>query len=77
MPKTELDTPALLIDLPTFERNLETMRALAAGAGVVYLRSPVFHLFLSPQCPKRYVVPTPRRPSSKASATVVILLRAA
>jgi 3-hydroxy-D-aspartate aldolase len=35
-PVAELDTPALLIDLPAFERNLAAMRDLAARAGIAY-----------------------------------------
>ena len=35
-PKTELDTPALLIDLAAFEANLETMRRLTAERGIAY-----------------------------------------
>ncbi|MBI2821325.1 MAG: alanine racemase, partial [Acidobacteria bacterium] len=34
--KLELDTPALLLDLPSLERNIAAMRDLAAQAGVAY-----------------------------------------
>jgi 3-hydroxy-D-aspartate aldolase len=34
MPEDEIDTPALLIELDAFERNLDTMAALTRSAGV-------------------------------------------
>src|SRR5579883_512541 len=33
-PKTELDTPALLVDLPTMERNIDRMARYMRDAGV-------------------------------------------